>query len=257
VIRRVALGVLLGVAALGAQTESPVVGVGPFLHIVSDLDQSLEFYHGKLGLELNRPPSDQFTDDPAVANLYGVPGKKFRAAVLKVPGSAMGIELVQWGEARRPIAGNERIALVLYGGAGQGPGPFLDPDGFPVEEKISDTGLVELKIGVHDVEKTVALYSGLLGFKRDGEVLIVPGPYARIRFIQAGAVGGANLVFPEPGQGMLRLFVKNAAVLTDSLKSAGFSTITTGGEPVTLPQGQRVVILRDPNNFYLQLMQMK
>ena len=91
---------------LPAQTESPVVGVGPFLHIVSDLDQSLAFYHDKLGLELTGPPGEhKFTDNPAVANLYGVPGKQFRAAVLKIPGSAMGIELVQWGEARTPKGG--------------------------------------------------------------------------------------------------------------------------------------------------------
>ncbi len=103
VIRRVALPVLLGVGVLAAQTESPVVAVGPFLHIVSDLDQSLAFYRDTLGLELSGPAGDhKFTDNPAVANLYGVPGKQFRAAVLKIPGSAMGIELVQWGEARKP-----------------------------------------------------------------------------------------------------------------------------------------------------------
>jgi hypothetical protein len=39
------------------------------------------------------------------------------------------------------------------------------------------------------------------------------------------------------------------------LKSAGFSVITTGGAPVTLPQGQRVIIVRDPNNFFLQPME--
>src|SRR5271156_5611428 len=97
------LALLLSTATLFAQTESPVAGVGPFLHIVSDLDQSLAFYHDTLGLELTGPPGEhKFTDNPAVANLYGVPGKQFRAAVLKIPGSAMGIELVQWGEARKP-----------------------------------------------------------------------------------------------------------------------------------------------------------
>src|ERR1700689_3515425 len=101
-----------------APPESPVVGVGPFLHIVSDLDQSLAFYHDTLGLELSGPTGEhKFTDNPAVANLYGVPGKQFRAAVLKIPGSEMGIELVQWGEARRPkgepIAGPGVATLVL------------------------------------------------------------------------------------------------------------------------------------------------
>src|SRR5579859_1382486 len=73
--------------------ESPVVGVGPFLHIVSDLDESLKFYHDALGLELRGPAGEHpFTNFPPVANLYGVPGKHFRAGVLVIPGSPMGIE---------------------------------------------------------------------------------------------------------------------------------------------------------------------
>jgi hypothetical protein len=54
---------------------------------------------------------------------------------------------------------------------------------------------------------------------------------------------------------MLRVFVRHIDPLTESLKASGFTVITTGGAPVTLPQGQHVIILRDPNNFYLQLME--
>src|SRR5208337_351227 len=127
--------------AQAAPPESPVVGVGPFLHIISDLDQSLAFYHDTLGLELSGPSvgEHKFTDNPAVANLYGVPGKQFRAAVLKIPGSAMGIELVQWGEARKPehksIADPGAVTLILrVTDAAAAPKKTLrDPDGFPVE----------------------------------------------------------------------------------------------------------------------------
>jgi hypothetical protein len=49
--------------------------------------------------------------------------------------------------------------------------------------------------------------------------------------------------------------VRDIDALTASMKSVGFSVITIGGAPVTLPQGQRVIILRDPNNFYVQLME--
>ncbi len=241
-IQRFALVVLFGAAMLPAQQESPVVGVGPFLHIVSDLDQSVEFYHGKLGLELSRPLSDQFTDDPAIANLYGVPGRKFRAAVLKIPGSEMGIELVQWGEARRPVAGKGRVALVLHDGRQHG--RVLDPDGFPVESERSENPGANINVDVNDGRKSAALYETVLALKSD-----------RIRFTKATGKSGLDAGFPTPGQGMLRLFVRNIAALTASLKSAGFSVITTGGAPVTLPQGQRVIILRDPNNFYLQLME--
>ncbi len=261
-IQRVAVLFLLGAAMLPAQQESPVVGVGTFLHIVSDLDQSLAFYHDKLGLELRGPAGEhKFTDNPAVANLYGVPGKQFRAAVLKIPGSAMGIELVQWGEARKPnpkrISDLGTVTLILHVKE-----PSVapkatrhDPDGFPVELERSDGPGADLRVRVADVNATKGLYMKALGLEADGQWLVVPRALDRIRFTQAKDTGRLNVPFPEPGQGMLRLIVRNAAGLAESLKSAGFSVITTGGAPVTLPQGPRVIILRDPNNFYLQLME--
>jgi hypothetical protein len=242
-MRKALLAFLFGASLIAAQTESPVTGVGPFLHIVADLDQSLAFYHDKLGLELSRPVGQKFTDDPAVANLYSVPGKQFRAAVLKIPGSAMGIELVQWGEARTPKVGPVAITLML-----RRPGAILttltDPDGFPVEVDPSLIAGAALVIGVNDGSKAAALYESMLGLKPD-----------QIRFTTAGNKNDLKVPFPTPGQGMLRLFVRNIDALTQSLKAAGFSVITTGGAPVTLPQGQRVIILRDPDGFYVQPME--
>jgi catechol 2,3-dioxygenase-like lactoylglutathione lyase family enzyme len=259
-MQRAAILLLLGASVLSAQTDSPsVVGVGPFLHIVSDLDQSFSFYHDKLGLELSGPPGEhKFTDNPAVANLYGVPGKQFRAAVLKIPGSAMGIELVQWGEARKPehkpIADPGGVTLILRRAAPKT--TLLDPDGFPVEmvEQSENPG-ADLSVSVSDVSATMTLYTKVLGFKADGDWLALPGSSVRIRFTQAKTREGLNVPFPEPGRGMLRLPVHNIAALTAALKNAGFSVITTGGEPITLPQGPGVIILRDPNNFYVQLME--
>lgn len=243
---------LAGAAALIGQAESPVVGVGPFMHIVADLDQSLAFYHGQLGLELRDPGADhKFTDNPAVAKLYGVPGKQFRAAVLKIPGSEMGIELVQWGEARKPEdklvtqSGIAMLMLRLRGGGEDGVS-VVDPDGFPVTLGPSNVSSAALRVSVSDPRKTAALYQRLLGLHAD-----------RILFTTTGAHEGGGGSFPEPGQAMLRLFVRNIDTLTASMKGAGFSVITTGGAPVTLPQGPRVIILRDPNNFYLQLMEMR
>jgi hypothetical protein len=108
---------------------------------------------------------------------------------------------------------------------------------------------------VGDVSGTAALYTKALGFKTDGDWLAVPATSVRIRLTKAAGGEGLNVPFPDPGRGMLRLPVHNIAALTESLKSAGFSVITTGGAPVTLPQGPRVIILRDPNNFYVQLME--
>jgi catechol 2,3-dioxygenase-like lactoylglutathione lyase family enzyme len=244
----IVLSAALGAAAASAQTESPVVGLGPFLHIVADLDQSLAFYHDELGLEVSGPPGPHnFTDNPAVANLYGVPGKQFRAAVLKIPGSEMGIELVQWGESRsprgKPMEGSGAVTLILRRTEGDRK-TLHDPDGFPVEfERASNPG-AGLMVSVKDLNNAEALFRSPLGLKPD-----------QIRFTGSKPETESSASFPAPGQGMLRLFVRNVGALTASLKGAGFSVITTGGEPVTLPQGQRVIILRDPNNFYLQLME--
>jgi catechol 2,3-dioxygenase-like lactoylglutathione lyase family enzyme len=261
VIRRTAVLALLGAAMLSAQTDSPVVGVGPFLHIVSDLDQSLAFYHDELGLELTGPPGEhKFTDNPAVANLYGVPGKQFRAAVFKIPGSAMGIELVQWGEARTPtmrMADPGAVTLLLrVTASSHAPrGIQHDPDGYFVVVEQSENAGADLSVSVSDAQKTAALYTEALGLKADGGWLTVPETSVRLRLTKALVSDGLTVAFPEPGRGMLRLPVHNIAALTESLKSAGFSVITTGGAPVSLPQGPRVIILRDPNNFYLQLME--
>jgi len=248
-VARLVTGLLCAMLMLGqtASTEGPVVGVGPFLHIVSDLDRSLAFYHDALGLEISGPPGEhKFTDNPAVANLYGVPGKQFRAAVLKIPGSPMGIELVQWGEARKPkgepIAGPGVATLFLR--RSDGPKSLRDPDGFPVELERSENSGADLTVSVGDVGKATELYGRLLGLKWDG---------MRFEKVKAGDAPGAP--FPEAGQGMLRVFVRGIDALTASLKNAGWSVITTGGAPVTLPQGQRVIIFRDPNNFYVQLME--
>jgi catechol 2,3-dioxygenase-like lactoylglutathione lyase family enzyme len=251
---------LLGAVAMFGQSEGSVVGVGNFLHIVSDLDQSLAFYHDTLGLELRGPAGEhKFTDNPAVANLYGVPGKQFRAVVLKVPGTDMGIELVQW-EARKPehkpIADPGAVTLILRKpDASGGKAMLRDPDGFAVQVERSANPGADLSVSVSDVKKTVALYSSVLGFKPDGDWLMVPGASTRIRFVKAKGAEGLKIPFPEPGRGMLRLMVRNIGAVTESLKAGGFSVITTGGEPVTLGQGPRAVIVRDSNNFYLQPME--
>lgn len=260
-IQRFALLFLAGIATMPAQTESPVVGVGNFLHMISDLDQSLAFYRDTLGLELAGPPGEhKFTDNPAVANLYGVPGKQFRAVVLNIPGSAMGIELVQWGEARTPlrdpVPDPGAVTLILRQTNAAGERKALrDPDGFAVEVERSENPGADLSVSVADVTKTTTLYASVLGWKQDGDRLTVPGSSVRVRFTKAKGAAGLNVAFPEPGRGMLRLLVRNINGAAESLQSAGFSAITTGGEPVKLPQGPRVIIVRDPNNFFLQPME--
>jgi catechol 2,3-dioxygenase-like lactoylglutathione lyase family enzyme len=109
VARALCAGVLAGAvsiagAARAQQAPQPapagdVVGVGNFAHIVADLDRSLGFYRDVLGLAVtgNIP----FGPNDAVAKFGHTEGGQSRVAVVKVPGIAMGIELIEYKDIER------------------------------------------------------------------------------------------------------------------------------------------------------------
>jgi catechol 2,3-dioxygenase-like lactoylglutathione lyase family enzyme len=80
-----------------------VAGVGNFSHIVSNLDKSIEFYRDVLGLELTAPPAP-FSPNPAIMKLGNTIGAQSHIAVMKIPGSAMGVELIDYKDIDRKPA---------------------------------------------------------------------------------------------------------------------------------------------------------
>jgi catechol 2,3-dioxygenase-like lactoylglutathione lyase family enzyme len=88
-----------------AQTTaaSPVIGFGNFSHIVANLDRSLEFYREGLGLELSGPLRP-FEANQEIMRLGNIMGAQTRYTALKVPGSTMGVELIEYKDIdRRPV----------------------------------------------------------------------------------------------------------------------------------------------------------
>ncbi len=105
--RLLAVALACGAAALGAQeSRAPappgdVIGVGNFAHIVANVDESLKFYHDVLGLEVR--VTQGFAPNPAIEKLGHTEGGQSRIAVVKVPGIALGIELIEYKDiAREP-----------------------------------------------------------------------------------------------------------------------------------------------------------
>ena len=76
-----------------------IVGVGNFAHIVADLDRSLGFYRDVLGLGVSA--TIPFAPNDAVAKFGHTEGGQSRVAVLKLPGLAMGIELIEYKDIDR------------------------------------------------------------------------------------------------------------------------------------------------------------
>jgi catechol 2,3-dioxygenase-like lactoylglutathione lyase family enzyme len=260
-----ALSIVLGVGTLAAQPQPAVVSVATFLHIVSDVDQSIDFYRG-LGLEsTGHAVEPTLFDNPPVAIMYGVPGQKYRAAVLKVPGAvpSLNIELVQWGPARKPshtpAAEPGAITLILRRTDAANAGTTVyDPDGFPIQIVQAENPGTDLSISVSDIGKTASAFSKVLGFKPEGDWFTVPGASTRIRLTKATSSAGLDVPFPSPGRGSVRVNAHDIAGMAAELTTAGFTVVTTGGAPVQLPfKGPKAIILRDPSSFGLQLLEAK
>lgn len=84
-----------------------VVGSGNFSPIVQDLDKAIEFYGTLLGLTVppaQAPGPRPFSTDPVIRKMFGMPGAQLRWVVARVPGSPLGIEMVEAKDIeRKPV----------------------------------------------------------------------------------------------------------------------------------------------------------
>jgi catechol 2,3-dioxygenase-like lactoylglutathione lyase family enzyme len=97
-----------GVAPAQTVPAGDIAGVGNFIHVVSNLDKSLEFYHDVLGMDLQRAPGAQapagprpFLSGPEVPRLYNAVGAQYRVLSALVPESPMRAELVEFKDVDR------------------------------------------------------------------------------------------------------------------------------------------------------------
>jgi len=147
-IIRISIVAALFVGSLTAQ--SPVAGVGNFSHIVANMDRAIEFYRDVIGLDMSGQPGT-FSGNPAIMSLGNTPGAQSRATTFKVPGSAMGVELIE----------------------------YKDIDRKPAQPRFQDPGAATLILSVRDIDAIVARVK-----KSAGRIQTLSGAPATI---QAGA----------------------------------------------------------------------
>lgn len=110
--RQLALLTLTAVLAtsIGLRAQQPppqpapagdIVGVGNFAHIVADMDRAVGFYRDVLGLTVSG--TIPFAPNDAVAKFGHTEGGQSRVVVLRVPGLAMGIELIEYKDIERKV----------------------------------------------------------------------------------------------------------------------------------------------------------
>jgi catechol 2,3-dioxygenase-like lactoylglutathione lyase family enzyme len=268
---------MAGAVSLPAQLSappSPVVGVGTFIHVVANLDKTMHFYGDGLGLELNGPPGPRaFSTNAIVENLYNAKGSQSRVAVFKIPGSPLGVEFVEFQDARqqpfRPgiqdpgasvltlaVRDVDSVMVKLREDATQlvgNKGIIKDPDGFYVQ-LVQGTSGARLSLTVDRMDRTLHLFRDLLGFQPRGTTAKVPGTDFEVEFIEFKGVDHppVSVDIHDTGAGVLRLVVRDVDALLQNLKTAGVPVVTAGGVPVSVGE-RHFVILRDPDNFFFQL----
>lgn len=184
-----------------AMAGQGVLGVGNFIHVVANLDRSIEFYRDALGLELTGAPGPRpFSANAVVSSLYDAPGAQSRVASFRIPNSDMSVEIVEFqGVNATPVAprffdpGAIKLTLVvqdldaiknrLYqikrlewiSASTTGSVVVRDPDGIFVElvqlrkgnlpyGPTADDPRVRFGVTVEDLDRATRFYRGALGF---------------------------------------------------------------------------------------------
>ena len=133
---------------------------------------------------------------------------------------------------------------------------------------------------VNDLDTTLAFYRDVFGidgkaveFPNPGVPLLTNAPGVTLRLSMVALPGGTRFEFThfkglerqpaqakytDPGAASLVLYVRDIDGLVAAAKKAKATIVTTGGAPVEIATASgkaRSIILRDPDGFFLQLVQ--
>jgi predicted enzyme related to lactoylglutathione lyase len=141
---------------LPAAPAGAIAGVGNFSHIVADMDRAVAFYRDVIGLTVGQPPNE-FSGNPSIMNLGHTPGAQSRFGTLRIPGSALGVELIEYKDTKRS----------------------------PARPRFQDPGAANLILTVRDVDAIVARVKRSAGRIQtlSGAPATIPG-VARVIFVQ-------------------------------------------------------------------------
>jgi len=140
--------------APGAAPAGAVIGVGTYIHLVSDVNNSIPFYSELLGAmpngRANGPTGPrEFAPNEVVSSLYGTPGSLFRGGTIRIAGSEIqGAELSDFQtsdrkrvQPRLQDAGSMTLALVVRditvaaAALAKNGGSIITPKGQPISSE--------------------------------------------------------------------------------------------------------------------------
>jgi predicted enzyme related to lactoylglutathione lyase len=252
---------------IGAQSRVAVLKVPGF-------DMGLELIEYK---DIDRKPAHPRFQDPGAANL-AVRLKDLDTVVARLKKSDA--HILTAGQTPAAVNGRSRYLFIQ------------DPDGFVLEltqpDPLPSTAAQAagnvigggVEVCAEDAAKTAAFYRDALGFQPNepsaynGDKVMTDTagtPGAEFRQSRAQIPGmSVNLTWIEfrkidrkplrtrvqdPGTALVQLRVRNLDALLPKIKAGGGTIVSVGEQPVQIGTFGRIAIARDPNNFFLELIE--
>lgn len=199
-----ALNAFVALACSEPSYAASVVGVGNFSHIVGNLERSIEFYSGVLELEPNVKPTE-FSDNPAIMRLGDTPGAQSRIATFRIPGSELGVELIEYKDIARS----------------------------PAQIRFQDPGASVLQLRVRDIDSVLGRLADAPGriWTPSGEPILL-GETTRIVFLQDPDGFFVELIEDSSAEGPGNVRgVSFELIIADSEENAAFYRAGLAAEP--------------------------
>jgi len=214
VICAVALLAASFVTAVSGQTTDAghVVRPNAIVHTVADLDRSLMFYRGVLGLDVDPSAALPGGSSEALRRLLNAPGAAVRTATLRIPGTDLRLVLAQFSGVERK----------------------------PLSPRIQDPGVVKTAFRVRDMDAAFALVE-----KRVSGVITLGGGPIR----PEGPSGANRSVITKDPDGFLVEFARqDVPPLPDNISQT--STIIGGwASLITEDLAKSIAFYRDSLGF--------
>lgn len=153
---------------------------------MADIDRSVAFYRGLLGSPTTTAAPRRFAADPELQQLYHLPGGRESASVVRIPGSTLSLEFVEWRDVERsPVQPRVQDPVL----------EFKRIDRKRLHSRLQDPGTSMLQLSVRDIGAIVR------ASKAAGGSILSAGGVATLRHNSPIAiVGDANNFFLEPMQ---------------------------------------------------------
>ena len=177
-VLQAALITMISAVTAVAQTSGPTVPIVPggqaIVLVVADYDKSMDFYHDFMGLDFAAIPQPRaFRAMPTgIDDLYDTRSTQLRNQLLRIPGSEVGIELIQFDEL----------------------------DDQPARVRLQDPGATFLSFTVRDIDTL------LTRLKHGGAEVVSPGGEA------VTVETGARVVFLKDPNGLILRLVQPDSV---------------------------------------------